>query len=488
MSKSSRSFLPIFAASVLIIHLFWEARAQNTVAKITIDAKQPTTAYVEGNLVDIRNDKTLSFLNDFGGSSGLARRFSQVELFGGKKTTVFSRQLMEGEYLAEDIFSSWSYRADLRSMQNSSSALVSWLGEKGGILMLNDLLPQTYRKTSVFVSFSVPSGWKIATSEPELRSNTYQIKNLAEAVFFVGPDQRENLIQVRGSEMFLNITGDWGFSDGDAASIATSIFGEYERFFGSSPSGRFVVGIRKFPNPIAVDNWEAGTRGRTITIVSSETAFESQSLQRLHEQLRHEIFHLWIPNGVNLTGNYDWFYEGFALYQSLKKGLALNRIRFDDYLDTLSRAYEIDKTLKLSLIEASKDRWNGNNNTQIYARGMLVAFMCDLALLERSKGKRSVTDLLRQLYERHRLPTSESDGNTAVLALLRSYSELVPIIDRNISGSEGVEWNDLLKGAGLENEAKDRTAKLNVIAKPSGRQKDLLDKLGYNNWRKLASK
>jgi hypothetical protein len=488
MSKTFRSFLPIVAAALLIFQPLGKVNAQDIVTKIIIDEKEPTAAYIEGTFVDYRNDRNLSFLRDFGGSSGLTQRFSNLQLFGANNVPVLSRKMIDGEYLAEGPFSSWSYRVDLRSLQNSSSALVSWLGNKGGILMLNDILPQTHTKTSTIVSFSIPLGWQIATTEPELKPSTYEVKNLAEAVFYVGPDHRQNITRVRGSQLTLNITDNWLFSEDDAASTAASVFGEYERLFGSAPSERFVVGIRKFPNPIAVDNWEAGTRGRTVTIVSSETAFESQSLQRLHEQLRHEIFHFWIPNGVNLSGNYDWFYEGFALYQSLKTGVALNRIRFDDYLDTLSRAYQIDKTPKLSLIEASKNRWAGNNNTQIYARGMLVAFMCDLALLEKSKGKRSVTDLLRQLYQRHQTPNPEMDGNRAVLDLLRSYSELPPIIDRNITGSDSIEWNDLLKGAGLEAEPKSTAIKLKVIEKPSGRQKDLLDKLGYNNWRKLASK
>ena len=173
----------------------------------------------------------------------------------------------------------------------------------------------------------------------------------------------------------------------------------------------------KFPSRCSVGTWEADTRGSTITIVSSDMPFKTQSLQRLHEQLRHEIFHLWIPNGVNLSGNYDWFYEGFALYQSLKVGVAVNRIRFEDMLDTLSRAYNIDsmQSQKLSLIDASKNRWNGSN-TQVYARGMLVAFLCDLALLEKSKGKLSTDDLLRDLYEAHRPTAPRQDGNAAVLA------------------------------------------------------------------------
>src|SRR5207245_2243287 len=118
--------------------------------------------------------------------------------------------------------------------------------------------------------------------------------------------------------------------------------------------------ILKFPRTSGPGSWEADTRGSSVTIISSDTPFKSQSLQQLHEQLRHEIFHLWIPNGVNLSGNYDWFYEGFALYQALKSGITMNRIRFEDFLDTISRAYNIDNAAehKLSLVEASRNRWN----------------------------------------------------------------------------------------------------------------------------------
>jgi len=119
---------------------------------------------------------------------------------------------------------------------------------------------------------------------------------------------------------------------------------------------------------------------------------------------------------------------------------------------------------------------------------MLVAFLCDLALLEKSKGKQSVTDILRKLYEKHRPPSAETDGNAAVLALLRSYTELTPIIDRNITGTESVDWNGFIKAAGLDVDLNAHTTNLKVTAKPTGRQKDLLDKLGYNNWRKLSSK
>ncbi|MGE3465851.1 MAG: hypothetical protein AB7J13_02870, partial [Pyrinomonadaceae bacterium] len=268
---------------------------------------------------------------------------------------------------------------------------------------------------------------------------------------------------------------------------AASKLSSYETAFGSSSTGNYLIGITKFPYNVPTGNWEADARGRTVTIASSDMPFRSQSLQRFHEQLRHELFHLWIPNGVNLTGNYDWFYEGFALYRSLKLGVAVNRIRFDDYLDTLSRAYDIDtmNTRPQSLIIASKGRFNGAN-TQLYARGMLVAFLCDLAMLNASKGKRSVDDILRQVYSGHSGDSAPVDGNAAVIAILKRHLELVPIVERYVSGAGKIDWTTQIAPAGLVAEPNGRPTRLVLKPKPSGRERVILDKLGYNNWRKLS--
>jgi predicted metalloprotease with PDZ domain len=258
--------------------------------------------------------------------------------------------------------------------------------------------------------------------------------------------------------------------------------------FGSDNSNAVFINIFRFPQATPIGQWEAETRGRNITIASSDMPFKSQSLQRLHEQLRHEIFHLWLPNGVNLNGQYDWFYEGFALYRSLKLGVAVNRIRFEDFLDTLARVYDIDRlsAQKTSLIDASKNRWVGAN-TRVYARGMLVAFLCDVATLDSSKGKRSIDTLLSELYQKHRTPSATTDANAAILTLMKSRKELVPIVERYVAGSEPLDWTALLQKAGIDATTRDQLTRLATVAKPSGRQKDLLDKLGYNSWRKLGN-
>jgi predicted metalloprotease with PDZ domain len=217
--------------------------------------------------------------------------------------------------------------------------------------------------------------------------------------------------------------------------------------------------------------------------------FKTLSLQSLHEQLRHELFHLWIPNNLALKGNYDWFYEGFTVYHALRTGLAMNQIRFEDFLSTLAEAYNLDnlQTQKVSLVESSKNRWN-SANPQVYARGMLIAFLCDLRLLKTSKNSRSINNLMQEIYLKHRVSNKPVDGNAAILTILKSYAELDSIVEIYIKGTENINWKTDLESAGIKIKDENSLVKLSVSTKLKGNQKDLLNELGYNNWRKSPEK
>ena len=475
MSKILSPISTVLTSLVLILQFFTLVRTQDVDVRLQVKAGS-----VDVSAVFAANTppKEMWFMDQYAGLTGLfTERFSPV-YFYDKQGYLFARR----RFTATHSFNSRNiggmrYTVGLKPGTSSfAAAHVSWANADGGLIMLDDLLPQGIGKTAK-VMFELPVGWKVVTTEAMTAPNVFTVSNIEKAVFYTGTNIRE---QPGNSPVKLAVTGDWLFTDREAAEMANTIFAEYERRLGRLPSAAYRVRLSKFPSPAAIGNWEADTRGRSVTIVSSDMPFKNQSLQRLHEQLRHELFHFWIPNAVNLSGNYDWFYEGFALYQSLKTGVAVNQLRFEDFLDTLSQAYDIDATAKKrSLVEASKNRWSGSN-TQIYARGMLVAFLCDLAMLDASNGKRSVPLLIREVFERYR-NAAATDGNIAVISVLRSHRELVPLVEQYVVGAEPLNWTALLRTAGIEATKKG----LSVIAKPSGRQKDTLDRLGFNNWRKL---
>ena len=486
MSKRLKTIYYSAFVFAIVLQLFYDSHAQTIQIKIKITE---SNAMVEGSFIDVnrqQNVTNFSFLKSYTNVENLAARISDVNLFDKSGQKVNYKKLTDGEFLGDRAFERWNYKVDLsRPKSASAMAHVSWLSGEQGILMPGDLLPEFAEKTSAKIAFELPKDWRISSVEKNLGENVFEVADVEKAVFYVGKNWRERELAAGSAKLKLVISGEWQITDDEAAGAAREIFAFYEKLFGARSFERAIVFLGKFPPDVKPGRWEAETRGANITIFSSEMNFKTQSLQRLHEQLRHEIFHLWLPNGVNLAGNYDWFYEGFTLYESLKTAVAMNRIRFEDFLDTLARAHSIDslQSQKQTLIEASKNRWNGAN-TQVYARGMLVAFLADIALLQKSKGKNSLSGVLREIYQKHGLAAPRTDGNTAILNILQARAELRAIIEKYVKASENIAWQTDLEAIGIESATENFTTKLKVKTGLSGRQKDLLDELGYNNWRK----
>ena len=138
-----------------------------------------------------------------------------------------------------------------------------------------------------------------------------------------------------------------------------------------------------FPGDVGPENWSAETRGNTVVLFVGNKEKGKRVLWRLGIALSHELFHLWVPNSLDLEGDYDWFFEGFTLYQALRTDLRLGLVSFDGYLQTIARLYESYRASpdrdRMSLIEASERRWSSGTSS-VYEKGMLVAFMYDLML------------------------------------------------------------------------------------------------------------
>lgn len=461
-------------------------RAQPVSAVISINAED-RSVLVEGGFGKTAGVANLSFLKNSIGIPDLGVRISEIKLTDAKGEVFNARRLNSTEFLAERPFVSFSYKVHLAPPSDARSAAhASWLNNDLGLLMIDDLLPLTGKgKGEAAIKIGLPPDWKLLTAENVSADLHYRISDMSRAVFAIGKDIRESRERIG-----IATAGRWHFTDAEVGAIGNDIFNEYVRIFENTPGNRPQIILMPFPQTgVNPGTWEAETRGSTVILVSADTPFKSQSLQRLHEQLRHELFHLWMPNGVSLTGRYDWFYEGFALYQSLKTAVAMNQIRFDDLLDTLSRAYNIGRSQRplRSLIEASEQRFNGGE-TELYARGMIAAFLCDLAILEASKGKNSIEDVFRDVFAKYGKGAAGADGNEAVIASLGRYPATGPIVSDHIRGAKAFEWTDRLAAVGLENPPGSPRVALRVVERPGKGQRALLDKLGYNNWRKLNRK
>ncbi len=456
-------------------------------------------------------DKNLSFLESYADAEGLGKRISKLKLYGVDDREITYKKFAEGEYLATEKIKKAVYFLDADALPDTSANThVSWIGNDRGLIMLNDLLPQfNSKKLGAKISFHLPPEWKTVPDSAssinreygnslERKSNTiitnyalqsvqFDVTDAENAVFLIGKKNwREKEIFVNETKLTFLMLDEWQFEDKLAFEMAEEIVKEYADLFGDIPVKNVQIVLMSFPSQMDIGRWRAETRGANITILSSKAFAESFAKQRLHEQLRHEIFHLWIPNSLNLSGDYAWFYEGFAIYQALKTGVGLGQIRFEDFLNTLEQAYFLDQKRSgaSSLIDISNMRWNGEGSS-VYAKGMLVAFLCDAAMLDKSRGKRGVKDIFRALYQEYGKKSEKKDANLAILNILEGRNELAPMIEKYIKGAEKIEWAKYLEVFGIEDSGSKKSANLKLKSKLSGRQKALLKKLGYNRPRKF---
>jgi hypothetical protein len=486
MNYQKKIAYQIITALFLVLQIFTNGYASDATMEVDLTGG-PKLVRVKGTFSEnskITNRQNFAFLSSIAGANELGKRILEVQLFDRAGQTIEVKRFAPGEYVAASDYHAWEYTIDLTPPKNRAAAAhVSWVDAENGILMTDDILPQFVANgmaASADIKLNNLPGWKSYSTDAIGAAQEFRIDELTKGVIYVGGNFRERTI-IGDNDLRLVLSGDWHFTDEEALQMAEEIFREYSQMFGSPPSGPTRIAIFKFPGAMNAGVWEAETRGKSVTILSSEMPFRMQSLQRLHEQLRHEIFHLWIPNGLNLKGNYAWFYEGFALYQSLKTAVAMNRIRFDDFLDTLSRAYSIDvrQTPRRPLIDA-ENRSIGMANTQIYARGVLIAFLLDIDLLRSTRGKAELRQVLRRIFISHKPPSEKVDGNKALLVSIGERD----ITTKYILGSEMINMERELAGSGIVLETSGRSSVLRVMPKPSGRGKEILDRLGYNNWRK----
>ncbi len=468
----------------------------------TIRVIGPARVQVEGNFLNSKyaGEKSWTFLLSYADVQNLGARIDKLTLFIQDKELAV-KKFAPGIYEAAGAAEHWKYEVDLTPQaEPTAAAHVSWLAEDGGLLMPEDLLPRPAKNdgpgVSARIRLGLPAGWETATTELKNADGYYTIADISKSVLRVGKNWRGKTAESGENPVKFYTSGEWQFTDDQAAAVAQTIIAQHREIFGEPASlqtgqtgGQTAIMLLPFPRAAEPGRWRAETRGSTVVLLSSRMPFDSQGLNRLREQLRHEIFHLWIPNKLSLTGSYDWFFEGFTLYQALKSGKKMGQIRFSDLLETLGRAYTLNQvTAKdLSLIEASKRRWEGNFSF-VNSRGMMVAFMCDAALLSASKGKRSLTDVFREVYKKHGPLNASRDGNEAVLAILKSYPELREIAAKYIEGREKLDPQPALLQLGLEAQVKAGVTSFRIKQKTTGRQRELLTGLGLNPLYELPEK
>jgi hypothetical protein len=383
-----------------------------------------------------------SFPNAYAGVLGIAERVEEFQAFGPGGENLGGKKIATGEFRSEPGATSIDYKVKLRPPGAADVSHVSWISGEHGLLMLADLLPE--RLPGAMVEISLPPDWafRTAATSPPDSLGRYYVAQPEKAVFLVGRSLRTQL-DLAGNAIGCFVAGNWPFKDEVLLKAATKVLKKYIDLTGFSFRVRPVVML--VPLPVATGNvkWRAETRGSTVVLLMDAQAAVKNWSAQLGIIFTHELLHLWVPNALHLEGDYDWFFEGFTLYTALVTALELKFINFNEYLSTLARVYDsyLSRPDPLSLIDASERRWT-SGSAAVYDKGMLVAFLYDLAIKRESGGKSRLAALYQQLFQRRE--AQPANGNEVIIQLLSTTAAGADLARRYIKGSQELDLNQLL--------------------------------------------
>jgi hypothetical protein len=464
--------VPLKSAFLLAVIFFAapSTRAQSPHALVTVQVSPPDLVKIS-----IRPRQPLrswSFINSYAGTSGLGDRVQNLRV----DSTDPVKKISPGVFQADRPLDSVTYEVRLSLDRVSNPAHVSWLTAEGGVLMLVDLLPtEVTQDGPINARFDLPQGWRLPAF---LLSQGLHgvIEDPANAVLSVSPSIKTYSRKFSGMQLDVGVTGNWVFSPNKVTEAAAQVLKEYlklTRF--PLPKARLLIGPLPKSGP---DSWQAQARGSTLLLLIDPRANFKNWIGQLKVIFTHELLHLWVPNALTLKGDYDWFFEGFTLYQALITALDLRVISFNEYLNTLARVYDSYRTKpdRLSLIEASEQRWTGATSS-VYDKGMLVAFIYDLRLRSESGGEAKLSDIYVELFRKYVSKTV--DANEAIMVLLTQSVSTGALLKSYVEDRQPLELNETLRQYGLVLQTDGGQTDLKIANNPTAQQLLLLRSLGY---------
>jgi predicted metalloprotease with PDZ domain len=342
-----------------------------------------------------------SFLDSYAGIVGLGRRIEHFAAFDERGAEVLVTRSAPGEFKSANPVKRIRYEVNLRPVSRAADfSHLSWLDKERGVLMPLDFLPQGTEASGAAnrrIHFQLTAPWAVQTNETKVAPDEFAFTDVARASFAVGTNLRVSQRNVSGLTLNFVTNSDWAFTDADAIQLAQQVLSAHRETFGVFPGKTAALVLFPFPLAVSASQWSAETRGSTVTLLMGKLPSKVAALAQLSTPLTHELFHLWIPNALTLQGNYDWFYEGFTIYQASQTAVKLGLLTFPEFLNSIARAYDSSKgEASLSLIEASNRRFTSGLNS-VYAKSQVIACLYDLRLRSATRGKRSLGDVYRRL-------------------------------------------------------------------------------------------
>lgn len=373
------------------------------------------------------------------------------------------------------------------------SVRMSYLDDEHAFIMANTTLMfvEDLRDEKSFLKIDRPDHWKKITTSLikfEGKSDTFIIPNydiLVDSPIEIG---NHDVIDFEAAGVLHEIVM-FGAVNFDAAKIERDLIKIVEsatKIFGENPNEKYIFFVHHS------DKSKGGLEHLNSTVLEvSRWAYTNSKLYDSFLGLAaHEYFHLWMVKRLKPIEferlNYDkeiytdmlWVMEGITSYYDEK--IMLNSGFHDDskFITTLIHAMANIKNTPGATVqtvsEASFDAWikfyrknKNSNNNQIsyYTKGMIVGALLDLEIINSSKGKKSLDDVVGQLYNLfYKILNKGITLNNFKKAIEKACGhDLDKFFNDYVYGTKHLDNIKYLRYAGIELVKKDNSHNANTI-------------------------
>jgi len=317
--------------------------------------------------------------------------------------------------------------------------------------------------------------WHVTTPLPPVsgESNTFEAKDfdtLVDSPFEIGSQQLYDF-EVLGKPHQLAI---WGQGNADPERIiedTKKIIEVEAQLYGGLPYERYIFLLH-----LAATGFGGLEHKDACSLIYSRFGFRAKDkYNRFMQLVAHEFFHLWNVKRIRPKAlekfNYEqenyttslWFCEGTTSYYDLVIPQRAGIYDAKAFLECLGKEITQLQTTpgrKVQPVsESSFDAWiklyrrdANSNNSQIsyYLKGELVSFLLDLLIRSRHGNKRSLDDVMRQMWQRFGkkeigfTPQQLKDVIESV-----AQTDLSDFFERYIDGTDELPFDEYLQPFGL---------------------------------------
>jgi predicted metalloprotease with PDZ domain len=233
------------------------------------------------------------------------------------------------------------------------------------------------------------------------------------------------------------------------------------KMFGGTPFKKYLYIVH-----LAVGSFGGGLEHRASTVL----AVPNSDPVELGSLAAHEFFHAWNVKHIRPVGlgPFDyankvrtkdlWFVEGVTDYYAQLHTYEAGIYGEPELLSALG--YEIDslhnsQTRRTKTLEdVCWSTWEadgfGSGDLSYYTKGLVVGLVLDAAIRNATNGQRSLDDVMRHLYERHRLPKPGFEDGALRKAISEvALKDLSALYDQCVRSTQEIPYS-VLETIGLQ--------------------------------------